>query len=175
MKSNALFPVVFAMTFLASALSPKLTNLFFPKSGTERYCNERFEFCVEYPNSIFTETLYSDNGDGVILTTEKDQLQMTISGMYNPEDRSTEEVMDEIVSDLDHKLLETKATDDDFIVRYVDEEDMAHYLKAVRLRDRYVYVDVVADKSRKLKMKLVTENLRIFDNPAISTSGIGAP
>lgn len=175
MKSNALFPVVFAMTFLASALSPKLTNLFFPKSGTERYCNERFEFCVEYPNGIFTETLYSDNGDGVILTTKNDQLQMTISGMHNPEDRSTEEVMDEILSELDHKDMETSSTDEQFVIRYVDEDNTAHYLQGLRLRDRYVYVELSADKLRKLKMKIVTENLRVYDNPAISTGAVGAP
>lgn len=46
------------------------------------YCNERFQFCLDYPKNIFTQEIISPNDDGLQLHSEKG-LDLRVFGYYN--------------------------------------------------------------------------------------------
>jgi len=55
-----------------------------PQGNTSKeYCNSRYNFCVEFPDYIFTKEEVAPNGDGIILTSEDDNIQARVSGYNN--------------------------------------------------------------------------------------------
>lgn len=60
-------------------------------SQNEIYCNDRFNFCLQFPSDILSESISSTNGDGMTLTSENGNLIVKVSGIYNPLNNSMEE------------------------------------------------------------------------------------
>lgn len=71
-------------SILAISIFSFLT-LNFASAQTEmaKYCNNRFDFCIEYPADIFTEKMLSANGDGVELTNADGNAYLLASGANN--------------------------------------------------------------------------------------------
>jgi hypothetical protein len=51
--------------------------------SNEIYCNARFDFCVEYPTTLFGEKLTPTNADGVLLRSDDRNISLAIYGEYN--------------------------------------------------------------------------------------------
>ena len=76
----ALFYFLTSLTFTNSAFSQN-----------EIYCNDRFNFCLQYPSDVLSESISSTNGDGVTLQSTNGKLIVKVSGIYNPLNNSIEE------------------------------------------------------------------------------------
>ena len=47
------------------------------------YCNTRYEFCLEYPEEIFTQKKLADNCDGAFLASKDHRISLSIYGEWN--------------------------------------------------------------------------------------------
>lgn len=54
-----------------------------PKATTKQYCNDRFDFCLKYPEQLFTKSWVADNNDGIRLGSEDGKLYVEASGSNN--------------------------------------------------------------------------------------------
>jgi len=62
-----------------------------PRTG-HSYCNERFEFCSQFPLEIFPTQLDFHEGDGVLLRTENDLATVIIAGHHDFSGENTEAI-----------------------------------------------------------------------------------
>ncbi len=65
-----------------------------------RYCNARFDFCLNYPNQLFTQKDKSDNDDGVRLTSADGKFCLEASGSYNVANWSLTDIYDFTFQDI---------------------------------------------------------------------------
>ena len=164
MNRQALFPILFSFTFLVSALSPSITR-HFRANPDETYCNERFEFCAQIPNGYFTETIYADNGDGVILNGRKNRLTTLINGAYNIESFSAEELARQLLGD----EVEPIFTDRGFTATY-KTENILHHQRVHMMGDRYVSVMVQGDKRYNRSIFRIADQIEVEYQPGMATN-----
>ncbi|MBK9018179.1 MAG: hypothetical protein IPM82_31315 [Saprospiraceae bacterium] len=69
-------------------------------SNDHDYCNARFDFCLNYPTAVFTQTVNSDNDDGISLSSADGLLNAQVYGVYNVEDASILNLYQELVDKL---------------------------------------------------------------------------
>lgn len=74
----------------------------------EQYCNERFGFCMTYPEDYFTESIYSDNGDGVTLQAQDGRVEVSALGAYNVMNQTPEEVLEDYFEVMKEKPMEVE-------------------------------------------------------------------
>ena len=105
-----------------------------------KYCNARFDFCVQYPSLLLTEKKVSDNDDGIRLTSTDGKVCAEVSGAYNVGNWSLTDIYDFSFQDItaDHPE-EVKyisytigKTSYDAVFQYGNE---LHYYKTVLHRD----------------------------------------
>ena len=89
----SLFPI-----FLSSSIA-EITD------ESERYCNERFNYCLEYPSDYFLAPIGASNGDGILLTTKDNKVRVRVAGSYNVMDWSIKDVY---YFNFEHLIKETK-------------------------------------------------------------------
>jgi len=57
------------------------TNKQLPDLG--RYCNARFDFCIDYPKNLLTQETESENGDGTDFSNNRNEFVLTVFGRNN--------------------------------------------------------------------------------------------
>ncbi|MCB0375609.1 MAG: hypothetical protein KDD04_06795 [Sinomicrobium sp.] len=77
----------------------------------EEYCNERFNFCVTYPNNYFTEKTYADNGDGVVMATADSRVELDVMGAYNVMNWSVQDIIDSYFKSIKNKPMEVELSE----------------------------------------------------------------
>lgn len=85
------YSLLFSITLLAH-LSLFATE---PPALANRYCNPRYDFCLEYPETVFTEKHSSSNDDGLLLMSSDRDVRMRVSGYYNIMGWSAQDEMEE--------------------------------------------------------------------------------
>lgn len=66
-----------------------------------RYCNARFDFCVNFPEALFTKQISSDNDDGIRLTSADGKVRVDVSGAYNVGNWSVVDMYEFALNDID--------------------------------------------------------------------------
>ncbi len=87
-----LFSLILSLTLQVPAFAKSLPNT--PPPG--RYCNPRYDFCLEYPEKVFTEKHSSSNDDGLVLMSADGDVRMRVSGYYNVMGWSAAEEMEDL-------------------------------------------------------------------------------
>lgn len=87
MKTQVILSLLFAVFMSPSFLLAQ-------DSSSDRYCNNRYSFCVNYPSQIFTEMHLASNGDGIILHTKKEDIIVRANGNYNVMNWTIEEELE---------------------------------------------------------------------------------
>lgn len=77
----------------------------------EEYCNERFEFCVTYPDDYFTEKTYADNGDGVTMTVDNGRIEVDVMGAYNVMNWFVEDIINSYFKTIQEKPMEVQLSE----------------------------------------------------------------
>lgn len=70
------------------------------KMTVERYCNTRFNYCLDYPTAIFDGIVESDNDDGIQLVSEKYHLTLSVAGSHNVLEWSFQELYEMEMNDI---------------------------------------------------------------------------
>ena len=65
-----------------------------------KYCNARFDFCIQYPSTLLTEKTMSDNDDGIRLTSKDGKVCAEASGAYNVGNWSLTDIYDFTFQDI---------------------------------------------------------------------------
>jgi hypothetical protein len=116
-------------------------------SSDGRYCNARYDFCVDFPKELFTKKITSDNEDGIRLTSYDGKVCVEASGVHNVGNWSITDLYDFTFQDI------TADYPDE--VQYLDYEigkkqyeatfkyaNELHYYKTV-LQDNNCYVTLM--------------------------------
>lgn len=56
------------------------------------YCNKKFDFCIHYPEALFEEESKLNNGEGVVLTSDRGDIQLEILGITNINSWTTKDI-----------------------------------------------------------------------------------
>jgi len=75
-----------------------ITNEAEPNS-LNKYCNDRFEFCIEYPKS-FEGQGESNNGDGQIFISQDNQSKITVYGQLCVDNNNLDYYYNSVISDI---------------------------------------------------------------------------
>lgn len=110
------------------------------------YCNPRYNFCVEYPVDDLPVKILSDNGDGIMIQSERQNFVATIAGSYGVQGRNTWDLYKNLVTDRLDK-------DNDDQVRYVIvTED--YYETMFKMGDRFLYQKLIHRGNKYILMEL---------------------
>ncbi len=91
----------------------------------KQYCNTRFDFCLKYPDQLFTKSLAADNGDGIRLSSEDGKLYVEASGSFN--------VLDWTLTDIHNFYY------DGLKGKYPDVETISFQISAIRSESVFRY------------------------------------
>ena len=99
-----ILPLAFGSSTYEASISASRNN--------GNYCNARYDFCVSFPEELFTKKVTSDNDDGIRLTSTDGKVCVEVSGAHNVGNWSITDLYDFTVQDI--------TADHPDIVRYVD-------------------------------------------------------
>lgn len=89
--------LLLAMSGFSSQPMTDSTN---PPPDQGRYCNERFNFCSEFPDLTFPFQADFHDGDGILLRSEDGFAEATIAGYRQFEGRTSKEIYHHAVNKL---------------------------------------------------------------------------
>ncbi len=102
------------------------------KTTDSQYCNSRFNFCMEYPEDLFSKKFESDNGDGVHIFSKNEDMYVEAFGSYNVMNWTPEDIYFflgdnlkgdyTIVKELSHHI-----GDDSYDVVYRVDDELRYY------------------------------------------------
>ena len=150
------------LPFIISKKEDKTTDL------TE-YCNSRFQFCVEYPTSIFPEKIIPDNGDGITLTSKKEHLSATFFGSWNVDNKTPKELYQlyigkKVNQDPDSELVFKDISSKDFEASFIDGEFQI-YERLFVVDDKFLVLQIKAPEKDNERIDIVRKNIKItFDD-----------
>ena len=136
---------------------------------TAKYCNARFQFCVEYPIDILSDKIISDNGDGIILRSKEEQVSATFLGSWNVENKTPKELYQLYVGkkvnrDSDSELVFKEISEKDFEVSFIDGAFQV-YERLYVLDDKFLLFQIKAPEKQKNRIYIVRGKLKItFDD-----------
>lgn len=74
----------------------------------EEYCNERFLFCLSYPEDYFDEITFADNGDGITLSAQNSRVEVSALGAFNVMNWTPESIIESYFKVMKEKPMEVK-------------------------------------------------------------------
>lgn len=158
---------MFFINFLLMLL-PALSIAPFPPAtpaDPAQYCNDRFSYCLTYPDEYFTQVMSSDNGDGIMLTNEEGTVKVSVTGAYNVMNWTVEEINDIYFESLENKPMEVRLseilTEDTYgwvEMRYNYEIQL---FKVNLLNDAYVTMLITVPASQAELLEELTEKLQL--------------
>ena len=100
----------------------------------DRYCNARYDYCIDYPKDILIPQGESENGDGQVFQSDDGKRKLTVWGELNVLDETLEIKMEdnlETVEDARHELNE-----DYFIIKGI-RNGSNYYQKTKLIEDGF--------------------------------------
>ena len=154
--------------FMSEEESPSVTI-----KVDKEYCNPRFNFCVQYPDSLLPIHVVSENNDGIILKSKDQSIVVSVSGFRSINGRDTWDLYDDFVaseladntnSRILYEIIENSYYKTSFIVgnyryfqtlyhrgnKYVIYQIIAPETMAFRIDKIREYVDLSLDKKLDL-------------------------
>ncbi len=166
MNHSSLYASIFAalLFVIVPIMEPAKGNLhkINPTTAQESYCNTRFDFCVSFPDNIFTEKELSTNGDGAIFSTPNNEIVMNISGEYDVLNRNIRDHMELLLSAIERptdKLDDhTTVLGENHFISLIDQEDRQLYVRSHKYGNHFVNIVVrINDKSFLKELNLDEE------------------
>lgn len=133
-----------------------------------KYCNTRFHFCTEFPDTLLPTRLVSDNHDGIILRSSDDEVVVTIAGSRDVMNRDTWDLYDDFVGEWmtdndDGQIIYEIIQRPSYRVSSIDG-DRQYWQKLYHLGNKYVIYQIVAPKNERQRINQIRDNLTIsFD------------
>ncbi|MCB0706114.1 MAG: hypothetical protein KDC34_12415 [Saprospiraceae bacterium] len=133
-------------------------------STVQDYCNERFGYCMEYPEDIFTQEFFPDNGDGVLLISTDNMTRLRVSGSYNVLDWTMKDIYyftfeDKTRENSKMQNIDSDLGENEFEATFVVGKTL-QYVHGFKQADSYIILSIevpVSDSERLTNLKdLVT-------------------
>lgn len=111
------------------------------QSGELRsYCNEKYDFCIYFPDEIFDKETTLNNGEGVIFSSSDNDITLEILGVPNINHWTTKDIYyftfeDILTTPPSNKLLSANIKPEFCIVESIIEKQRRYF--EVRMRDEY--------------------------------------
>ena len=144
-------PLVDFLILLALPLVIGFTSTNKTAATGSQYCNQRFSFCMEYPADIFSKIFEADNGDGVHIFSENEDMYVEAFGAYNVMEWTPEDIyffLDGnlkgdyvIVKELSHNI------QNDYYEAVYRVDDELRYYKSLMLDNSYATLVISVPKS----------------------------
>lgn len=138
------------------------------EKGLEIYCNERFDFCVEYSPIDLTEQFISDNGDGILLRNQKEDIEVTVSGSLNIYDWTIQDAYDfsmKEMSELGKPVEEAIVIfEDDSYECTFEQDDKIHYQKVYHFDNHLITIFMSAPSDKVDLIADLKEDVRLTFN-----------
>jgi len=139
------------LSFQAPALANNASN-----TPPGRYCNPRYNFCLMYPEAVFTEKHSSSNDDGIVLMSTDRDVILRVAGYYNIMGWSPEEEMADFQSALQEQFKEKL----ELITQHSTEEGLEATFKAGHIS---IYCLIVAHGDSFVCLEMRTNLKKKFD------------
>ena len=118
------------------------SSLSHSKETAKQYCNNRFGYCLKYPEQLFPKSFVADNDDGIRLASEDGKLHVEASGSYNIMEWELVDIHNAIYDDLMLKYPDIITTSFDIwanrsesVFRYGNQ---VSYYENILLNDQYI-------------------------------------
>ena len=153
-----------ALPFMIPEKSPTPAVLI----ADSEYCNARYFFCVEYPDTLLPNKTISDNGDGIILSSDDNEVVVTIAGSRSVLNRRTPDlyadfVADRITKDEDSRVIYEIVDRKYYEVSFIDGA-YHYYQKLFHQGNKYVIYQIVTPVGKDHKIDKIRNHLSVnFD------------
>lgn len=136
---------------------------------TEKYCNARFGYCIQYDREILNEDVTNnENSDGSVFISPDGSVEVRVSGTYNPLGFGLDELL---AQNLEHfRQKSAIQVDDKSIVRSktgysITLQTPQYHVRQqlVRRPDSYLVLTVMVSKDRPELLARVMENTRFIE------------
>lgn len=131
-----------------------------PPLFIENYCNERYDFCLDYPSDILFLAETGDNGDGISLVNKDKKMTVNVYGTFNVFNENIETLYESAIQELAIKPSELEKGDillENDAYEFTIETDVAWvYQKVVLSADTIITIFIKVpkrDKEALLKLK----------------------
>ena len=142
---------------------------FLPAQTSKTYCNNRFGFCLNYPDKLSPSEEAPINSDGIILQAP-DGVQVSVSGSYNVMDWTPEKIFEFTKADFagvigaDASILENESTGKGFEA-LLSSGTYYQYAQMVTKGDVYLILTVTGPAELLEDTKTLRQQLKLtFDN-----------
>lgn len=168
------------MRILASFIIMASLSFFIPKEDHEytnenhlaldsKYCNARFDFCTEYPDTLLPYKFISKNNDGITLQTKDEKVIVIVAGIRRVLDQDIDALFDDYVTDRlkhfeDGKIFYEEFKDNYYKTSFTDGK--YHYLqKLYTLNDKNIIYQIKAPSTMSFRISEIDNHLDISLNP----------
>jgi hypothetical protein len=160
-KTMNYVPVV-SLIFILSNLS--LTQLSSQTNNEDRYCNGDYQFCVNYPSYIFTKQTDLVGQNGVLLISERNDAEITVSIWPQTSGSTTKEIF--------HCSAKAKANGkkpkiinaifgEDFYESFFLAGLSYYYQKSYHFKDYYILLEIRTPINIPDKMQIIKSQVRL--------------
>lgn len=153
------FPFLIASTPSASQMA---------NQGQLEYCNERYKFCISYPDNFFTGKNLADNNDGITLYEDVKDIEFKVSGSYNVMNWGLEDIYyfslekfvegQQNIKNIDQNF-EEYSYETTFLV-----DDKLHYYRTYLLDDVYVSLVIIIPANEMETLDKLKEEIEFSIN-----------
>ena len=145
-----------------------MTMVFFSPSALAQeskasYCNERYDFCLQYPDMVFSQKNESTNDDGIILRSSDNDIRLRVYGYHNVlvNDASAELdsyiEMVELENDKIESILIGEQRKADLSDCYLRQGRRVFYLRTVNKGDDMIGMMLEVNRSKKMDYESARE------------------
>lgn len=129
------------------------------------YCNERFGYCLVYPDEYLTEQEVADNGDGISVRNAEGTVKVSVTGAYNVMNWNVEEIISLYFESLETKPMEVALseilTDDSYGWVKVSYNYEIQLFKVNLLNDAYVTTLITVPASQAELLEQLNDSLQV--------------
>ncbi len=138
-------------------------NPVFTQSQNEVYCNNRFNFCMQYPTEIFTQKILPENNDGIELHSADGTLVVKVSGVHNALESTIQEEFELFEQYLKNVgqgfvIISSKIEPEQFIAYAVSGKEVI-YQKTVLTGPYLIYLTISSKRTTQEQSKKAIEEI----------------
>lgn len=129
------------------------------------YCNERYDFCLKYPDTIFSQKDESTNDDGVILRSSSNDIRLRVYGYHNVLVNDASAELDSYIEmvELENEKIESVLISEkrevDLADCYLRQGRRAFYLRTINKGEDMIGLMLEVNRSKELDYEKAKELL----------------
>ena len=157
MRILASFFIMALLPLFMTEEEPSSTSI----EANAEYCNPRFNFCLQYPDSILPFRFVSENNDGVILKTKDERVVVTVSGFRTINNRDTWQLYEdfvekELATKKDSRILYEIVENSYYKTSFING-NYKFFQQLYNRGNKYVIYQIIAPKTMAFKINKIRE------------------